>query len=128
MTKRLREVVEKQPETTKALEKATGRIIPWLFHRDGKPIKSFRRAWRRACKDAGVPGKIPHDFRRTAVRNLERAGVPRSAAMKMVGHRTEAIYRRYAIAEEKMLGEAADKLEIFQAVDQQEPDSKVSAK
>jgi hypothetical protein len=48
--------------------------------------------------------------------------------MKMVGHRTEAIYRRYAIAEEKMLGEAADKLEILQATDQQESSSKVSAK
>jgi len=128
MTKRLRQIVEKQLERTKALEKATGRIIPWLFHRDGEPIKSFRRAWRRACKNAGVPGKIPHDFRRTAVRNLERAGVPRSAAMKMVGHKTEAIYRRYAIAEEKMLGEAADKLEILQATDQQESSSKVSAK
>jgi integrase len=128
MTVRLRTIIEKQLEKTKSLEKATGRIIPWLFHRDGKPIKSFRRAWRRACKDAGVPGKIPHDFRRTAVRNLERAGVPRSAAMKMVGHRTEAIYRRYAIADEKMLGEAADKLEILQATDQQESSSKVSAK
>jgi hypothetical protein len=61
---------------------------------------------------------VPHDFRRTAVRNLERAGVPRSAAMKMVGHLTEAIYRRYAIAEEKMLGEAADKLDQFHTFQQ----------
>jgi len=44
------------------------------------------------------------------VRNLERAGVPRSVAMKMVGHRTEAIYRRYAIVDEIMLREAAEKL------------------
>ena len=58
-------------------------------------------------------GWIPHDFRRTAVRNLERAGVPRSAAMKMVGHKTEAIYRRYAIADENMLREGAAKLEAL---------------
>jgi len=45
-----------------------------------------------------------------AVRNLERAGVPRSAAMKMVGHKTESVYRRYAIADERMLREAATKL------------------
>jgi integrase len=113
LTARLRQIIQAQLDKTKALEKSTGRIIPWLFHRDGQPIKSFRRAWLTACKNAGVPGKIPHDFRRTAVRNLERAGVPRSAAMKMVGHKTEAIYRRYAIAEEKMLIEAVDKLERF---------------
>jgi hypothetical protein len=47
------------------------------------------------------------------VRNLERAGVPRSAAMKMVGHKTEAIYRRYAIADERMLREGAAKLEAL---------------
>ena len=54
---------------------------------------------------------IFHDFRRTAVRNLERAGVSRSVAMKMVGHKTEAIYRRYAIVSEADLREASRKLE-----------------
>jgi integrase len=58
----------------------------------------------------GVPDRIPHDFRRTAVRNLERAGVSRSVAMKMTGHKTEAIYRRYAIVSEQDLHEAARKL------------------
>ena len=62
---------------------------------------------------AGVPGRILHDFRRTAIRNLERAGVPRSAAMKMVGHKTESVYRRYAIADEGMLRESALKLAAF---------------
>jgi len=54
--------------------------------------------------------RIFHDFRRTAVRNLERAGVPRSVAMQMVGHKTEAIYRRYAIVSDADLRAAADKL------------------
>ncbi len=75
------------------------------------PIKSFRRAWLTACEAAGLSGRIPHDFRRTAVRNLERAGVPRSTAMKMVGHKTESIYRRYAIVDEAMLKEGAAKLQ-----------------
>jgi hypothetical protein len=88
-------------------------VIPWVFHRDGRAIKFFRRAWLTACKAAKVPHRIPHDFRRTAVRNLERAGVPRSAAMKMVGHKTEAIYRRYAIADERMLREGAAKSEAL---------------
>lgn len=110
---RLRKVLEAEAARTEATEKATDRIIPWLFHRDGKPVKSFRRAWRTACKRVGLVGRIPHDFRRTAVRNLERAGVPRSTAMAMVGHKTEAIYRRYAITDEGMLREGAVKLEAL---------------
>ena len=50
--------------------------------------------------------------RRTAVRNLERAGVPRSAAMGMVVHKTEAIYRRYAVVDAGLLREAALKLDL----------------
>jgi integrase len=106
----LRAVLERQRALTKALQVASGRIIPTVFHRDGAPMKHFRRSWLTACQRAGLPGRLPHDFRRTAVRNLERAGVPRSAAMKLVGHKTEAIYRRYAIADESMLREAAAKL------------------
>jgi hypothetical protein len=133
-TARLREIIEGQLERTKALEKASGRIIPWLFHRNGKPIKTFRRSWLTACVQAGlgtevrssngklikkIGTRIPHDFRRTAVRNLERAGVSRSDAMKMVGHRTESIYRRYAISDERSMKEAAVKLDQFHAFDQQ---------
>jgi integrase len=110
LTPELRRVLEQQLTRTMELERASGRIIPWLFHRNGRAIKSFRRAWTTACRKAGVPGRIPHDFRRTAIRNLERAGVPRSTAMRMVGHRTEAIYRRYAIVDEQMLREGADRL------------------
>jgi len=109
----LRVVLERQRERTLAVEKAAHAIIPWLFHRAGRRIKSFRRAWLTACKDAGLSGRIPHDFRRTAVRNLERAGVPRSTAMKMVGHKTESIYRRYAIVDETMLKEGAAKLQAL---------------
>ena len=58
-------------------------------------------------------GRIPHDFRRTAVRNLTRAGVDHSTQMKLVGHKTESIYRRYLIVDEVILWEAADKLSVF---------------
>ncbi len=110
MTPELRACLEAQREATTALEQRLGIVIPWVFHRRGRPIHSIQRAWRTACQNAGLAGRIPHDFRRTAVRNLERAGVPRSAAMKMVGHKTEAIYRRYAIVDEAMLRESAAKL------------------
>jgi integrase len=59
------------------------KIIPWVFHRGGKRIKSFRKAWHKAVEAAKIAKRIPHDFRRTAVRNLEPAGVPRSVAMKL---------------------------------------------
>jgi len=122
---RLREVLRAQIERTESLQRAEGKIIPWLFHRDGEPIKNFRRAWITACVNAGLgkritapdgklvkktASRIAHDFRRTACRNLERAGVSRSDAMEMVGHKTEAIYRRYAISDEKSLKEAGAKL------------------
>ena len=79
-----------------------------------KPIhpKAFYHRWKEACKRAGVPTRIPHDFRRTAVRNLERAGVPRSVAMKLTGHKTEAVYRRYAIVCEADLTEGLKKLAV----------------
>jgi len=98
-----------------AVVRQTGRIIPWVFpHLQGRSAgvrrQSLGKAWPTACKRAGVPGRIPHDFRRTAVRNLERAGVSRSAAMRMVGHKTEAIYRRYAIVSDADLHEASAKL------------------
>jgi integrase len=113
LTPDLRAVLERQRERTAAADKATDRIVPWVFHRSGKPIKDFRGAWRQACKNAGSPGRIPHDFRRTAVRGLERAGVSRSVAMKMVGHLTESVYRRYAIAAESDLREGARKLQAL---------------
>jgi integrase len=121
LTPMLRAALEQQAQKTRALELAKGVIIPWLFHRNGKPITSFRGAWKKACKAAGVPGKIPHDFRRTAVRNLERAGVPRSAAMKLVGHRTMSIYSRYAIADEGMLRDAALRLGRLHEAEERAP-------
>ncbi len=113
MTPELRACLERQRAETDFLQKKTGQIIPRVFHRHGQPIKHFRRNWRTACKAAGLQGRIPHDFRRTAVRNLERASVPRSTAMKMVGHKTESIYRRYAIVDDAMLREGAAKLAAF---------------
>ena len=67
-------------------------------------------AWRTATRKAGLSGRHVHDLRRTAVRKLERAGVPRSRAMKSIGHRTEAMYQRYAIVSEGDLDEAVDRL------------------
>ncbi len=107
----LRALLGRRQAITRRCERAQGRIIAHVFHRYGNPIKSLRRAWKTACKDAGRPGLLLHDLRRSAVRNLERAGVSRSVAMKLTGHRTEAVYRRYAIVAESDLREAGAKLE-----------------
>ena len=110
LTPELRTLLEQRLEYTRRCERAQGQIIPHVFHRKGRPIKAMRRSWKTACKNAGVPGRLLHDLRRSAVRNLERAGVSRSVAMKMTGHKTESVYRRYAIVSESDLREAAAKL------------------
>jgi hypothetical protein len=91
--------------------KKKGIICPWVFNRAGKPIKEFRRTWKSACNAAGVPGRIPHDFRRTAVRNLVRAGIPERVAMQLTGHKTRSVFERYNIVSEGDLFAAANKLD-----------------
>ncbi|HEY7058284.1 MAG TPA: tyrosine-type recombinase/integrase, partial [Vicinamibacterales bacterium] len=93
--------------------KAAGTICPFVFHRAGERIGYFRTAWKNACKAAGCPGALVHDMRRSAVRTFERAGVPRSVAMSIVGHKTESIYRRYAIVDEAMQREAASRINAW---------------
>ena len=106
----LRALLERRQAITRRCERAQARIIARVFHRYGKPIKSLRRAWKTACRGAGGPGLPLHDLRRAAVRNLERASISRSVAMKLTGHKTEAVYRRYAIVAESDLRDAGAKL------------------
>lgn len=54
----------------------------------GQPIRDFVRTWRTACKAAGCPWMLRHDFRRTAVRNLVNSETPERVAMTMTGHKT----------------------------------------
>jgi integrase len=72
-------------------------LCPLVFHRAGRPIRSFAHLWKKACREAGVVGRIPHDFRRTRVRNLVNDGVPEKVAMSWTGHVTREVFDRYHI-------------------------------
>lgn len=75
-----------------------------------KPIKRFDKAWALACRAAGCPGNLRHDFRRTAIRNMVRRGVPEVVAMQMCGHLTRSVFDRYNIVSAIDLAEARTKL------------------
>ena len=115
MTEELAQVIEDWKRRQLDEQHAYDRIVPWVFwYRHGgqvRPIGDFRKRWSRACELAGVPGRIPHDFRRTAVRNLIRAGVPEVVAMQLTGHRTRAVFDRYNIVSSRDLHSARDALE-----------------
>lgn len=107
---RLRSLLERQREEVSRWEERYGKPIPWVFHLRGNRVGEFYKSWRSACRRAGLGGRLLHDFRRTAVRNLERAGVPRSTAMQLTGHKTEAVYTRYDIVDESDLRDGVAKL------------------
>jgi integrase len=112
LTAALRALLVGQRAATDQLQRERGIIIPWVFFwSDGRRIRSYIDSWRTACRAAGHPGKLPHDFRRTAARAFERAGIPRTVAMQLLGHKTESMYRRYAIVAAADLQVAAAKLD-----------------
>jgi integrase len=82
-----------------------------IFHRDGLPVNEFRKSWATACEQAKIPGRLFHDLRRTALRNLVRAGVSQTVAMKISGHTTISTFIRYDITSERDIEEAMQKLE-----------------
>ena len=100
---------------------------PWICHRGGIRLQSLKHSWRKACQVVGLgemvkdvtkgrkvwQGKIPHDFRRTAVRNMVRAGVPEKVAMAISGHKTRSVFDRYNIVNEKDLEQAARSLSAY---------------
>ena len=86
---------------------------PLVFRRDGVAVRDWRCALRDACRKARVPHRLLHDCRRTAARNLIRAGVPERIAMLLTGHKTRAIFDRYNIVNEQELLHAGERLAAY---------------
>ena len=103
LDRQLKAVIERRPPKTpdRAAERynrpGSLRFLPRSRSED--QIRSFRRAWQAACAKAGLPCVIFHDLRRSGVRSMIKAGVPEHLAMRISGHRTASVFRRYAIAD-----------------------------
>jgi integrase len=122
-------VVRLRPEISKNKE---GRVLPlsgellemierakaqrrldcsYVFHLDGGQVGDFKRSWATACSKAGVGKVLVHDLRRTAVRNMVRAGIPDRIAMALSGHKTRSVFDRYNIVSEEDLAVATERLQ-----------------
>jgi integrase len=119
-TTELRRILDAQQQVAHTIARETGTIVRHVFcytkgQKTGKGIteSGFNKAWRKARLAAGCPGGIPHDFRRTAVRNLVRAAVPERVAMQLTGHKTRAVFERYNIVSPGDLRDAARRLDAF---------------
>jgi integrase len=88
---------------------------PYLFQYRGKPLRNIRTGFEEACRRAGHPDVIFHDTRRSAIKRMEDAGIPRREAMQISGHVTESVYKRYDIGSEAGAMQAGMRLREYES-------------
>jgi integrase len=86
---------------------------PWVFYHHGRPVGAHLAGWHEACEAAGVPGLLFHDLRRSAVRNMKRAGNPDKAVMEISGHKTRSVFDRYDIVSDADITSVAQRTEEY---------------
>ncbi len=96
---------------------------PHVIQCAGRPVFDPRKTWKKACIAAGIPDLWRHDLRRSAVRNLDRAGVPQKVAMAISGHKTRHVFDRYNIVADSDLKDAAEKVDAYR-IRQNSPEGK----
>lgn len=114
---RLLALLREQQARVEAIQRGRGFIVPWVFcHDDGRQVAGWwQDSWGTACRKAGCPTLLFHDLRRSSVRNLVRAGISETVAMRLSGHATPSVFRRYNITSSSDLTAAVEKLAAFHA-------------
>jgi hypothetical protein len=92
--------LQRQREHTSQMERRLGQVIPHVFHRNGKPIKSYNGAWRSACKWAAI---VKRDGLETVIRPRLLGRIPHD-------WKTDSMFRRYAIVDDRDLRTAVELL------------------
>jgi integrase len=128
LTAQLAELIERRWAARTITGDGKVTLCPLVFHREGAQLGDFRKAWSKACIVAGFcraktdqrgrpvlnrKGQpivkstlLFHDMRRSAVRNMDRAGVPQPVAMRISGHKTVSMWKRYRIVNVEDMREA----------------------
>ena len=113
----LQAVLQRRWDARVAYAQRTGVIVPWVFWRihNGRPCRviDLRKTWKSACEAAGCTGRLVHDLRRTAIRNMRLAGIERRDAMLISGHKTESVFERYNVDRDIGLRDAMTKLGAY---------------
>ena len=113
VTGALVDVIKRRREARTMQVNGTTELARLVFHRDGRAVTEFRKAWHSACKKVDAPNLLFHDLRRSAVTAMVQAHVPQLIAMQISGHKTASMFKRYSISVESELRDAMQATEAY---------------